>query len=65
MNGGQVDTYFVPMRPGDVIRARHRLRDWYERQTRFGLTLFIFTESEWHNQDGQLVKRHIQTFIRY
>ena len=23
MNGGQVDTYFAPMRPGDVIRARH------------------------------------------
>jgi hypothetical protein len=65
MNGGQVDTYFAPMRPGEVIRARSRLRDWNERQTRFGLTLFVFTETEWLNQDNQLVKRHVQTFIRY
>jgi hypothetical protein len=65
MNGGQVDTYFTPMRPGDVVRARTRLRDWYERQTRFGLTLFVFTETEWRNQDDQMVKRHVQTFIRY
>ena len=28
MNGGQIDTYFQPMRPDDVIRARHRVRDW-------------------------------------
>ena len=40
MNGGQVDTYGVPMRPGDVITARNRLRDWDERETRLGLTLF-------------------------
>ena len=26
MNGGQVDTYGVPMRPGDVITARNRAR---------------------------------------
>jgi hypothetical protein len=65
MNGGQTDTYFVPMRPGDVIRARTRLRDWNERPTRLGLTLFIYTETEWWNQDNQLVKRHIQNFIRY
>jgi hypothetical protein len=65
MNGGQVDTYFTPMRPGDVIRARHRLRDWNEATTRLGLTLFVNTETEWWNQDEQLVKRHIQIFIWY
>jgi len=65
MNGGQTDTFFVPMRPGDVIRSRTRLRDWNERQTRLGQTLFIYTETEWWNQNNQLVKRHIQNFIRY
>jgi hypothetical protein len=65
MNGGQTDTYFQPMRPGDVIRARHRLRDWNEHRTRLGLTLFFFSETEWLNQHDQLVKRHIQTFIWY
>lgn len=65
MNGGQIDTYAEPMRPGDIIRARHRLRDWNETQTRFGLTMFVFLETEWRNQDNKLVKRHVQTFIRY
>ena len=65
MNGGQVDTYGVPMRPGDVIAARNRLRDWEERETRLGLTLFSFSETEWRNQDDELVKRRVATAIRY
>jgi len=65
MNGGQTDTYGAPMRPGDVITSRSRLRDWEERSTRLGLTLFAFSENEWHNQDGQLVKRRVSTAIRY
>jgi hypothetical protein len=65
MNGGQTDTYGVPMRPGDVIAARARLRDWEERTTRLGETLFVFNETEWTNQDGDLVKRRVSTGIRY
>ena len=65
MNGGQVDTYGVPMRPGDVITARNRLRDWDERETRLGLTLFTFAETEWRNQAGELVKLRVATGIRY
>ena len=65
MNGGQTDTFFAPMRPGDVIRARSRLRDWEETQTRLGQTLFSYTETEWWNQNGELVKRRISTGIRY
>jgi hypothetical protein len=65
MNGGQVETYGVPMRPGDVITARNRLRDWEERETRLGLTLFSFSETEWRNQAGELVKRRVATAIRY
>ena len=65
MNGGQVDTYGTPMRPGDVIVARNRLRDWEERGTRLGPTLFSYSETEWHNQHGQLVKRRVATAIQY
>lgn len=65
MNGGQTDTYGVPMRAGDVITARSRLVDWEERQTRLGLTLFSYTENEWRNQNDELVKRRISTGIRY
>ncbi|HEY6479163.1 MAG TPA: MaoC family dehydratase N-terminal domain-containing protein [Streptosporangiaceae bacterium] len=65
MNGGQKDTYGVPMRPGDVITSRSRLSSWEERQGRNGLTLFTYTETEWRNQDGELVKTRISTGIRY
>ncbi len=65
MNGGQTDTFGVPMRPGDVVTARSRLKDWNERQTRLGLTLFTNTEIEWRNQDGELVKTRISVGIRY
>jgi hypothetical protein len=65
MNGGQVETYGVPMRPGDVITARNRLRDWEERQTRLGHTLFTYSELEWRNQHDELIKRRVSTAIRY
>jgi hypothetical protein len=65
MNGGQVETYGVPMRPGDVITARTRLKGWNERTTSLGLTLFTETETEWRNQHGEHVKTRISTGIRY
>ena len=65
MNGGQVETFGVPIRPGDVITARTRLKEWDERTTRLGLTLFSYTETEWRNQNGDHVKTRISTGIRY
>ena len=65
LNGGQVDTFGVPMRPGDVITSRSRLSHWEERQGRNGLTLYVYNETEWRNQKGELVKTRISTGIRY
>jgi acyl dehydratase len=65
MNGGQTDTYGAPMKPGDVISARSRLQDFNEREGRFGLMLYTFTENEWTNQTGEFVRRRISTSIRY
>jgi acyl dehydratase len=65
MNGGQTDTYGAPMRPGDVVTSRSRLRDWEERDTRLGHTLFVFSENEWHNQNDELVRLRVSTAIRY
>ena len=65
MNGGQTDTYGVPMRPGDVISARTRLVDWNEREGRLGHTLYVRSEIEWRNQDGELVKTRMSIGIRY
>jgi hypothetical protein len=65
MNGGQTDTYGAPMRAGDIIRSRTRLRDWEERHGRLGLTLYTYTETEWTNQASELVRRRVSTSIRY
>jgi acyl dehydratase len=65
MNGGQTDTFYRPIRPGDIIRSRSRLTDWKERTTRLGPSLFLYTEIEWRNQDDDLVKRRVSTSIRY
>ena len=67
MNGGQVETYGVPMRVGDVITSRTRLQGTgRSATTSLGLTLFTYTETEWRNQNDELVKvRASQTGIRY
>lgn len=65
LNGGQTDTFFAPMRPGDVIRTRSRLSHWEEKDGRHGRTIFEYTETEWQNQRDELVKRRISIGVRY
>ncbi|MBV1906385.1 MAG: MaoC family dehydratase N-terminal domain-containing protein [Pseudomonadales bacterium] len=65
LNGGQTETYGVPMRPGDVITTRSRLKEWEERFGKMGLMLYTFNETEWTNQNNQMVKIRISTGIQY
>lgn len=65
MNGGQTETYGVPMLPSDVVASRSRLRNWTERETRLGLTLFVYSETEWRNKRDELIKLRVSTLIRY
>ena len=65
LNGGQVETYGAPQRPGDVIADRVRVQGFHEREGRFGLMLYVDVENEWTNQAGVFVRRRVSTFIRY
>ena len=65
MNGGQTDTYGIPIRPGDVVSERRRLVDWWEREGRLGHTLFVRNEIEWRNQDDEVVRTRLSIGIRY
>ena len=65
MNGGQTDSFGVPMRPGDVISQSSALVDWNERQGRLGLTIFSYTDTRWENQDGEIVKTRTSVGVRY
>ena len=65
LNGGAEFTFGEAMRPGDVIRARVRVLDLDEREGRIGRMLYIRLERELHNQHDHLVRRRIDTVIRY
>jgi acyl dehydratase len=65
LNGGQVETYGAPIRPGDAISARSRLTEFTEREGRFGLMLYFHIELEWTNQTDAFVRRRLSTMIRY
>jgi acyl dehydratase len=65
LNGGRRSTFRTPMRPGDVVRSRRRVRDFNERTGRFGLTLYVDMERELVNQDESLIRTDVDTIIRY
>ena len=65
LNGGQADKFGVPMRPADVISARSRLVECQEKATRFGPTLFLTSENEWTNQNGELVRSRRSTIVAH
>lgn len=44
-----------PIRPGDVLTARSRIADMYEKTGRSGPMLFIVHRMEFRNQRGDLV----------
>jgi hypothetical protein len=66
MNGAETDTFFERIHPGNVVTERIKLIDFYERTgPTLGLMLFEIYEIEWYNQNGTLIKRRIQTMLRY
>ncbi len=62
--GGMELEFFKPMRPGDVITARSKLTNLYEKEGKDGKLLFIIIEARFTNQRGELVAKGIHTFIK-
>jgi len=65
MNGGTEVEYYEPIRPGDVITSVSKIVEYNERKGRWGLMLFIVSETRWTNQRGELVCITLSTSIRY
>ncbi len=66
LNGGVEVSYGVRMKPGDVITSSEvTLLDYQERQSRLGLMLITRTETDWTNQNEQMVKVTRSLEIRY
>jgi acyl dehydratase len=64
LNGGSEIEFFRYARHGDTIRVRSRYADITEKQTSKGPIVLVVTESEYHNQHGDLLIRTRRTSIR-
>jgi hypothetical protein len=64
LNGGNRFEYFAPVEIGDRITATGRVADVYEKPGSSGNLLFIIFETDYVNQDSQLVARLRGTAIR-
>ena len=65
LNGGMSCTYGTRMHVGDVITDVKSVGEYSERQGRNGLMLITQSASTWTNQRGEMVKRTINSGIRY
>jgi acyl dehydratase len=65
LNGGVEFSFGEPMRPGDLITGRWRIKDATEREGRLGQMLYVQLERELRNQRSELVRTRIDTLIRY
>ena len=63
--GGSESEYFLPVVVGDHITVTGKLVDAREREGKGGKLLFLIFERTYKNQQGELVTRARQTFIRY
>lgn len=53
MGGGQSLTFGQPVRAGDVITARRKLVDLYQREARFGVLTFAVSDIVYTNQRNE------------
>ncbi len=52
MGGGHELTFGQPVRPGDIVTARRKLVDLYQREAKFGLLTFAISDIVYTNQRG-------------
>lgn len=55
IRGGNDYTFHQPMRPDDVLTARWKAKEVYEKQGRTGRLLFLVYEIRYTNQRGELL----------
>ena len=65
LHGEQEFEYLRPIRPGDVLTARGRTKDVFEKDgKRGGKMLFVITETEFTNQRGEVAAYSRSTLIQ-
>ncbi|MFC1934870.1 MaoC family dehydratase N-terminal domain-containing protein [Chloroflexota bacterium] len=64
-NGTNELDYYQPIKIGDVISVTGKLAGLRKLEGKMGKTLFMIVEINYTNQDGELVARGRNTFVRY
>jgi hypothetical protein len=65
LNGASELEYFHPIKVGDVIYVTARLEKLRKMEGKEGKTLFMIMEVTYKNQDGEVVAKGRNTYIRY
>ena len=63
LNGGNEVEVYQLARPGERIRVRSRYAEMYEREGRTGPMVFLITETQYHNNRGELLLKARQIRI--
>ncbi len=61
---GQAIEWVAPVRPGDTLNARTKLKDVYPKTGRSGKMVFQVWETSFSNQDGDDVARVQESFVK-
>lgn len=64
IGGGSVFEVGKPISPGDVIKARKKIVNIYNKEGRSGLLYFIVIDTLYENQNNEMVAREEATYIQ-
>jgi acyl dehydratase len=63
LDGGMAYDFYLPVRAGDTLVTRYRVKDITEKQGKSGAMMICEFETTYLNQHGDLVARSCNTFI--
>lgn len=64
LRAGNDYEFFQPVHPDDIVTARRKTKDVYEKTGRSGRLLFWEVETSYYNQRGGLLATNVETLFR-
>ncbi len=65
LRAGNAYEFFQPVHPGDVVTAKRKTKDVYEKTGRSGRLIFWEVETSYYNQRDELLATNVETmFLR-
>lgn len=65
LDGGGEWEFFQPAKLGDTLTGIRKIVEYKEKEGKLGHMLFVIRQTEWTNQDGDLIARNRSTSILY